>query len=479
MVDSSMNTDDEPKRLSRGSATGVAAVASAPRASYADAEVQTDAVVVQSPVASAYSDEAQSSPLSLSRDAATATTAPTSRSSMDSYGVGAAGAVAGAAVGAGAMAVASEKTQAQLDEATREVSELRSMNKTLLDEIRLVTGELADAIRRELGVSDVGEYVSPPSSPEDNNSGGVSRRASLAPAQRAQKMVLLQTQLDLERRKRRLAEGRAPELANYNAAELEAQLAERERLLRNEQRETALLRDKITSMTSEMEELQLETSQLKNGILPELKSHVADLEVLTAAGNPIELLKEIEELKVENKKLQNLVNENSTRGPIGEKIKTVEGQRDALRTALRNLRERNDHEVRQATDRVRQLETKLERERLVNAQLQRKIAQTRSVSSPMSDSFKTHSSAASTSTLSDGGGTSQATLAPPPAAQGPAGKRRAGAPGPIGIPPPIPGASSSRPSSPLPISFEISQEPAWVDYVDPSRLPQTHIRQHS
>ncbi|ANB11210.1 hypothetical protein AWJ20_4012 [Sugiyamaella lignohabitans] len=389
-----------------------------------------------------------------------------------------------------------------------DLNELRALNKALLDEVRLVTSELADSIRRELGLS---------THEDDSSIDNVSISSSngdneiIEARQRAQKLVILERELDLERRKRMVAQQKHEvdeqhqllTSNQYKIIELEKELAEKNRLYANERRESEMLRDNVSALTNEYEELQLETNQLKNGILPELKSHVADLEVLTAAGNPIELLKQIEELKVENKKLQGLVEENSMRGPLGEKIKAVESQRDALREALRSLKERNDHEIRQSTERVRQLEGKLEKEKVITNQMQRKLVQTRSPSAyvALNSPYEVPSSAnnhhtlstssssgslnsglngsnnvdvglASSTGLGQNTGGSGSTLSIP---------KRRGIGNLPGITPPAMSFSEMRPASPSPVNFEISQDPAWIDYVNPSKLPvsQAHARQFS
>lgn len=51
--------------------------------------------------------------------------------------------------------------------------------------------------------------------------------------------------------------------------------------------------------------------------------------------------------------------------PRDEKILAIEGQRDALREALRSQRERKDHEIKTLSERVRQLEHRLEKKSML------------------------------------------------------------------------------------------------------------------
>lgn len=279
---------------------------------------------------------------------------------------------------------------------TQHMDDLKEQNLSLLNEVRLVTSELADSIRRELGI---------PESLDLETDTGLNNIEDLSMnhLERAKMVVHFQAQLDLERRKRQIAEDKLRSLSGvhsstnleqlYGVVDLDHRLASVENQLSRKELENDEMREELEDMKEKFHELELETAALKTGTIPELQSHVQDLELLTAAGNPIELLQNIEELKVENKKLTSIIEENSSRGPIAEKVKTIESQRDALRDALRSLRERKDHEIRQYAAKVRQLDSKLEKERLVNSQLQRKYVQglitTSALSSPAVDSFGT------------------------------------------------------------------------------------------
>lgn len=279
---------------------------------------------------------------------------------------------------------------------TQHMDDLKEQNLSLLNEVRLVTSELADSIRRELDI---------PESVDLEPYAGLTdvEDLSLNHLERAKMVIHFQAQLDLERRKRQFAEDKLRSSSEahsstnleqlYGVVDLDHRLASVQNQLSRKEVENEEMRRELENMKEKFHELELETAGLKTGTIPELQSHVQDLELLTAAGNPIELLQNIEELKVENKKLTSIIEENSSRGPIAEKVKTIESQRDALRDALRSLRERKDHEIRQYAAKVRQLDSKLEKERLVNNQLQRKCVQglltTSALSSPAVDSFGT------------------------------------------------------------------------------------------
>lgn len=277
------------------------------------------------------------------------------------------------------------------------IEDLKSRNISLLNEVRMVTSELTDSIRRELGLSESQEIETP------SQDGKNLEQLTMNHRERALLVLSLQTNYDMERRQRLVAEDQLCAISNdvslkplYAAAHLESRLASTEHKLLNSNFKNEMLQKELDEVKESHHALEEETEKLKNSTLPELKSHVEDLELLTTTGNPVELLKQIDELKVENKKLTSAMEQKSNTGPTGEKMKAIESQRDALREALRSLRERKDHEIRQSSERIRQLEAKLEKERVINAQMQRKVVQvlrtasnTNSPTTPSHDSYDT------------------------------------------------------------------------------------------
>lgn len=350
------------------------------------------------------------------------------------------------------------------------MNDLKERNISLLDEVRLVTSELADSIRRELGLSE--------NSPLEAKGSRDVEDLAMNHRERATFVSSLQIQLDIERRKRLIAEDRLLTSTGnehmsrdlkplYDAAALDSRLADSERKLSNKEFENETLNTELEEVKEQFKTLEEEASTLRLGLTAE-KSSAQDLELLKAAGNPIELLQSIDELKVENKKLTNIIEENSSRGPLGEKIKAIEEQRDALREALRSLRERKDHEIRQLSERVRHLDSKLDKERVVNNQIQRKYVQ----------GLRSASSLSPSPTIAVSGNAGGVLPSPNMEAfnlQLP--KRRMGSSSQLGIPilgsgdlgsparsthnaSPGPG---SRSASPVP-SFEISNEPSWIEH---------------
>lgn len=93
-----------------------------------------------------------------------------------------------------------------------------------------------------------------------------------------------------------------------------------------------------------------------------------------------------------------------------EKILAIEGQRDALREALRSQRERKDHEIKTLSERVRQLEHRLEKERHATVSVQQKLLNLPSSSGPSSLPLTSTSSSVSIATGSAGSGTNKSEL---------------------------------------------------------------------
>lgn len=316
------------------------------------------------------------------------------------------------------------------------IDDLKRRNISLLDEIRLVTSELADAIRREIGISNIQKQ---PITDVD--------QLTMNHHERAQLLVSLQNELDQERRKRLLIEDKLHAVNNcieveplYNSVSLESRLAANERNLLAKTIEHENISSNLEELQQKHTLLQDEANKLKSSVVPELEAQVNELRL---ASEPTELLETIEELKLENKKLALTVEENKNKLVSSDKIKDIESQRDALRDALRSLRERKDHEIKQYAERVRVLDLKLEKERVISAQFQRKFVNNyRTASGPsiaiLSPAPLHHDSAHLT--LPHDSNTSPAPLSPL---------------SPISL-------AHQRAVSPSP-TLEISHEPSWIE----------------
>lgn len=215
-------------------------------------------------------------------------------------------------------------------------------NIALLDEVRLVTSELADSIRCELGIPDSVEID--PSTTDltiDNLMMSRQERVSL--------IISFQDKLDVERRQRLVAEEILQAAYNnstfkpaYDAIELERRAALSEQKLQNALQENSI-------MAKELKQLRKKLSKLDAG--SDKSEESSDSEELSEEAETT-TKPETKPVAVKRKPISSV-----------ENIEAIESQRDALREALRSLRERKDHELKLSTERIRQLEEKLEKEK--------------------------------------------------------------------------------------------------------------------
>jgi hypothetical protein len=219
-------------------------------------------------------------------------------------------------------------------------SDLVKKNMDLLDEVRLVTSELADSIRCEFGL--------PESSKIELEKADINKDNLMMNRQeRVMLLVSLQEKLDTERRQRLVAEEILQTVYDnttfksvYDAIELERRAALSEQKLQN-----ALVTNKI--MAKKMDRLRKKLRKL--GASSDESDQSDDDTFSNVPGVDTELA------------AKNTVQGNSLSSV--ERIKTVEAQRDALREALRTLRERKDQELKESTECIRQLELKLKQEK--------------------------------------------------------------------------------------------------------------------
>lgn len=218
--------------------------------------------------------------------------------------------------------------------------DLVKRNMDLLDEVRLVTSELADSIRSEF---DLPEFSKLELETADMNKDNLMMNRQ----ERVTLLVSMQEKLDTERRQRLVAEeiletaySNSTFKSAYDAIELERRAALSEQKLQN-----ALVTNKI--MATKMDRLRNKLSELgvslddSDQFDDDTLGKVTDVDTKLAVENPGQ----------------------GTSLSSAERIKTVEAERDALREALRALRERKDQELKESTQCINQLELKLQQEK--------------------------------------------------------------------------------------------------------------------
>lgn len=251
-------------------------------------------------------------------------------------------------------------------ETTKLIESLRTRNVSLLDEIRLVTSELADSSNRKLDRPEITGF--------EQRTGTELNADHLIIDHRERVMLLmsLQTQLDVERRHRLIAEEKLYGLTNktellkplYNTASLETELA-------SAKREVETLQKKLTDIENQNRLLKHNSIHLEDNNQADFASNTETMGLSSDPEPPKEPLRDTNIL-LKSKNLKSTFEDKASNGTLNDKVKELEAQRDALREALRSLRERKDHEIHNSNERVRQLEAKLEKERTIKIQTQRK-----------------------------------------------------------------------------------------------------------
>lgn len=209
---------------------------------------------------------------------------------------------------------------------------------TVLDEVCLVTSELADSIRREFKIPVL----------DDTSESESTEHYVQSQKQRAARVIELENELNTERRLRLAFEEDATD--NKTGKKL---------------KEAAVLGRKVVNMETQISNLLSENDLLRR--------EVAELKRQAKESTPTKGILSCESVDgalATSATGSSQVPENG----FDAKFKAVEAQRDALRGALRSLRERKDYEIQQSNSKVRQLESKLENEKRANSHSQRKPA---------------------------------------------------------------------------------------------------------
>lgn len=219
-------------------------------------------------------------------------------------------------------------------------AEIEALNAQLLDEVRVLAIELAESARRELQLN-----------PKSDQALIVSEYAKV------------QNDLTLERKKRLAAEKFTHVLPEqYTIIELEHRYAEAAHMLNMLNQEHNTLQKRFASVSKDLDQTSMEVQELRE----ELKQ----IKLEKAQPGDADLLKHVEMVEEENRKLQKILDESSDQGPLGQRLRSVEDQRDLLQEALRTTRERKDYEINLLRERLESARTKLAKEVLMRRELQ-------------------------------------------------------------------------------------------------------------
>lgn len=282
------------------------------------------------------------------------------------------------------------------------ILELTLENQVLMNEVRLIAFELADSVKREMGVenvqgpeensgSDYGDAAEDKSVASEASAESLVDELSLDSKARARMVVQLQKKLDMERRKRVALENRLNSIENnshideiYDKLSLQNDVMKKEHELLDMKLDYEESQKTVEELTAKCAALEKKQRELEKQKIEAVAQHKTALESLKTENNSLKkeltaLLPSITPggiLATSGKEAARSIGDDgpsTSSSARDEKVRAIEAQRDALRDALRSHRELKDHEIRQLHDRVRQLEIKWEKERLATLQLQQKL----------------------------------------------------------------------------------------------------------
>lgn len=324
------------------------------------------------------------------------------------------------------------------------------------DELKAISAELASSIRREMDLEDLVERlqaeVSNPQAPGkrtsdyfsdsgyssakysdyDQSKEEIAQITRRAEQEKAQLRLELTTKLQDERGRRNALDQQIQALAekasqadaaqmtskdaDARVKELERTCEDLRRRLSEEKQVKDNFEDLLSALKGELQNAALERDNLRDEIVPQLKSRVEGLEAQQAENEKLaydttrlqQEIQTLKEAKVRNESVARLRSSSvtgkdfrlsrppSVKGNVGlsrsntvksghvesrdvlaERLKDVEAQRDALHNALKNLLDRQDFQNKENEKKIKSLEG--ERDRLLSAS-PRKIGFEREVS---------------------------------------------------------------------------------------------------
>lgn len=217
-------------------------------------------------------------------------------------------------------------------EASRTAPDDNSEVKKLEDEIRVLSIELGESVRREQKLN--------PSNHENDT---------------AAELAQVYNELSLERTKRHAIEEAARSKGvdptiHDQLADIKYSHGEAVHLLavRTEQYDT--LQTRFLGLESDFKD--------KQHNIDELNSKIKEIEVSRELYQQDQQINtQLKVLQEENAKLRERLDQFSDRGPLGDRVRALEDQRSALQDALRALRERKDAEIRALNTQIETLST--------------------------------------------------------------------------------------------------------------------------
>lgn len=252
---------------------------------------------------------------------------------------------------------------------TKEELGIMTCNNDLLNELQLVTVELASSIKRELELESKLSKSPSSSTFEEDPSNSVLEKVKI--------IAELQEKLNKERKLRFISEEHALLMENgqspsaiklgYENAELYNQLLIKNDLINQLQHKLKEAEEKAPepdkNLLHNYNELLKENTNFKLNIIPELKNQLAHAN---------ENHQRYSSTSARQLSLATGTSDNSHEH-VEEEIANLKSQRDELRETIQQLTSKHNYEARLANDKIKALETKLNNMSNINSKLSKRV----------------------------------------------------------------------------------------------------------
>lgn len=248
-------------------------------------------------------------------------------------------------------------------------------NQSLINELQLMTKELTDSIQREVKLeNDLRNYklnINPTIDTSDYE--------TMDKEIRDKSLIIskLMNELNEERRKRNIAEEHvllweknAEETPsalqlNYEKLHLESELINKQELINQQQQLIYQFDSEKLKFKEDYSKFESENLNYKKKIIPDLQNEIELLRNHDMQSGK-KFQEKAEKLQLENRQLKLELKEFKQNN-------LVENQRDALRDALKSLKEQKDKEIRQANEKISQMDLRIQKLSDLNEKLQNKL----------------------------------------------------------------------------------------------------------
>ncbi|KAH3665925.1 hypothetical protein OGAPHI_004114 [Ogataea philodendri] len=243
---------------------------------------------------------------------------------------------------------------------------LFNSNQELFNELQIVSGELAGSISREIKLQHkLGSHNIP------LETEGVDEQS---------KIDKLVEQLADERRKRFAVEEFLAQQYNkgfdiedlknrvYNNSDMRHQIFQLTEEKNLSKSKFEILEQEHSELKSKLEKALSENKELTSKTIPQLKNQLQVMENSVSASHNESLLNELKQLKIEKNRLKSQLETKSN-------VVELESHKQELQEALKNVKAQKEMDLKMSAERIRSLESKVERLTLANGQFSQKTAE--------------------------------------------------------------------------------------------------------